>query len=85
MSDRQVDLVQRVLENNSRAELIIATDRDEKGHEYAEKIREIAPAEMKVERDAPEQKDWNDQLKHEVKTHREVNQPSRDEGYSFGR
>lgn len=65
-SGKQQDLIRGLLAKNAQAEFVIATDADGLGHQYAEAIRQLAPAGTKLHRHGPEHgKDWNEQLQYQ--------------------
>jgi 5S rRNA maturation endonuclease (ribonuclease M5) len=59
MRPEQLELIKKVVGGK---DVVIATDNDEAGNKYAEKIREFAPNAL---RDTPKLKDWNDDLRTE--------------------
>ncbi len=65
MSPEQQELIRGwlVKAHESGQTLVIATDNDQAGAQFAEQISELAPAGLVIERDAPGHgKDWNDTL-----------------------
>jgi 5S rRNA maturation endonuclease (ribonuclease M5) len=68
LSDKQRDLVAGLLEKalERGAVVVLATDKDQAGHDLAEQIQKLAPDGLRIERQEPVHgKDWNDELKHE--------------------
>lgn len=64
MSPEQVELLQSVLQKAHRrgGVLVLATDSDEAGKKLADQVAGLAPDGMRIERDIPKEKDWNDDL-----------------------
>lgn len=55
--------LESLLENHKDAVIVVAFDNDKAGHEFAQDLCDMAQREIK--RDAPELKDWNEQLQQE--------------------
>jgi Toprim-like/Protein of unknown function (DUF3991)/Relaxase/Mobilisation nuclease domain len=70
LSDKQRSLLAGLLEKaNERGAIVVvlAMDKDAAGQALAEKIRQLAPEGLKIERQEPVYgKDWNEQLVHEA-------------------
>ncbi len=67
LSDHQRDLLRRVFDEravNREAEIVIATDNDLAGESLAREIQNLVPANSRISRAVPVQKDWNDDLRH---------------------
>lgn len=62
-SERQAQIIQNLLEKQKQALVIIATDSDEAGERYAQKIVKLAAPNQVIERHKPDKKDWNEVLK----------------------
>lgn len=77
LSDRQRELLRRVMHDAAArgAEIVIATDSDEAGHKFAREIAALAPAQVRLSRQVPQEKDWNDvvlaQREREMRAQRE--------------
>lgn len=74
MSPEQLDVLKSVLNQAHEAgrTLVIATDNDRSGADFEAQLRELAPAGMTIERDAPKHgNDWNNTLTHYIENPRQ--------------
>jgi hypothetical protein len=74
LSDHQRGLLRRVFDRavNREAEIVIATDNDLAGESLAWEIQNLAPANSRISRSVPFQKDWNDDLQHNQQNFRTI-------------
>lgn len=79
LSLEQLELVKNHIKGFDK--VFMATDNDEAGNRLAEQMAALAPATTVVQRDAPDLKDWNDQLQAEIENQKQRNY---DNDFDFG-
>lgn len=90
LSEVQQQQLATVLRNAPEAEVILATDNDQGGHDMAKKVQEVAP-ERQMARELPTGKDWNQDLQTQLKEQQSqaaqqaVREAERDRGYGMTR